>query len=257
VAAASPDALSAAYRMGSYNLAEEDAALAAALVAADAAAGPAPTFTPAPTPTPAGGGAMLQAAPVVAAASAPGVEYTTELAGAPGPAGPSTGQAIAAVFAQPAPEAAPAPAEAAPAAPAAPARNLDPRLPALGVNIEEAPAQPGQQYWKLIEVRFADEKESGGKHHIYVETIDESGVRVVGQPVTVFWGDGNYTGPVEDKAPPDFGFNYQMYASGFAYSVKVEGLPSDILKGAGMGDVENRFKGIHTSYYLTYQRATR
>lgn len=48
-----------------------------------------------------------------------------------------------------------------------------------------------------------------------------------------------------------------MYAAGYAYNVKVDGLSSDILHGAGMGDVQERFKGIHTSYYLTFQRATR
>jgi hypothetical protein len=48
-----------------------------------------------------------------------------------------------------------------------------------------------------------------------------------------------------------------MYAAGNAYNVKVEGLPSDILFGAGMGDIENPRWGIHTSYLLTYQKATR
>ena len=106
-------------------------------------------------------------------------------------------------------------------------------------------------------MRFADEQESGGKHHIYVDALDENGSRVVGQPVTVYWGDGNLTLPLEDKPAPDFGYNFQMYAAGYAYNVKVEGMPSDILNGAGMGDVINRFKGIHTSYYVTFQRATR
>ena len=127
----------------------------------------------------------------------------------------------------------------------------------LGINIEDAPVQPGQQYWRLVEVRFEDEQQAGGKHHIYADVIDENGKRVVGQPVTVFWGDGNYTAPLEDKPAPDFGFNYQMYAAGYAYNVKAEGLPSDVLRGAGLGDVANRFKGIHVAYYLTFQRATK
>ena len=104
-------------------------------------------------------------------------------------------------------------------------------------------------------MRWEDEQEAGGKHHIYVDVLDENGRRIVGQNVTVFWSDGSATLPLEDKPFPDFGFNYQMYASGYAYSVKVEGLPSDILRGAGMGDLANRFKGIHTAYYLTYQKA--
>jgi hypothetical protein len=48
-----------------------------------------------------------------------------------------------------------------------------------------------------------------------------------------------------------------MYAAGYAYSVKVEGLPSDVLRGAGLGDLTKRFHGIHVAYYLTYQRAVR
>ena len=41
--------------------------------------------------------------------------------------------------------------------------------------LEVSPAAAGEQYWRLIEVRFADEQESGGKHHIYVDVLDESG----------------------------------------------------------------------------------
>ena len=63
--------------------------------------------------------------------------------------------------------------------------------------------------------------------------------------------------PTEDKAPPDYGYNYQMYAAGNAYNVKVEGLPSEILHGAGMGDVERPNYGIHTAFYITYKRTTK
>jgi hypothetical protein len=146
-----------------------------------------------------------------------------------------------------------APEEPVQAASASP-RIWDGRLDQLGIYIEDALVSPGQPYWRLIEGQFWDEKESGGKHHIYVEVLDENGDRVVGHPVTVFWGDGSHTGNIEDKNPPDLGFNYQMYAAGYAYSVKVEGLPSEIVKGAGMGDIENRFMGIHTSYLLTYKK---
>jgi hypothetical protein len=141
---------------------------------------------------------------------------------------------------------------------AAPARIWDSRLDQLGVTLEEAPVSPGQQYWRLIEAHFADEAESAGKHHIYVEVLDENGNRIVGQPVTVWWGDGNVTSATENKTPPDFAWNFQMYASGYAYNTKVEGgMPSDVVKGAGMGSIEARFTGVHTSYYFTFQRATK
>ena len=247
VAAAGPGSISAVYERGSYEVAVEDANLAQQIAAADQAAAPAPTYTPYPTPTPQGAPTPA----LMALAQPVGVAFTTDLQGVAGPADP----AIFAVAAAPA-EAAPAPAEAAPVAPQRPS-TLDPRLDALGVTISDAPGGPGEQYWRVVEVRFADEVESGGKHHIYVDALDENGSRIVGQPVTVYWGDGNLTLPLEDKPAPDFGYNFQMYAAGYAYSAKVEGLPTDVVQGMGMGDVANRFTGIHTSYYVTFQRATR
>ncbi|MCS6825787.1 MAG: cyclic nucleotide-binding domain-containing protein [Caldilinea sp.] len=187
---------------------------------------PTPTQTPLPTPTsaPVVAQAFAQAAPV---AVAPVVEAAAEEA-AP------TEEVVVAAAVRP--------------------RVLDSRLGALGVTIEDASVEPGQPYWRLVEVRWEDEQEAGGKHHIYVDVLDENGNRVVGQPVTVFWGDGSYTAPLEDKPAPDLGFNFQMYAAGYAYGVRVEGLPSDVLRGAGLGDLEKRFFGIHVSYYLVYQR---
>ncbi len=247
VAAAGPGSISEVYEKGSYEVAAEDSDLAAALAAADQAAAAAPTYTPYPTSTP-----MVAPTPVaMALTQAQAVAFTTDLVGVAGPADPA---ALAAPVVEAAPvEAAAAPAEAAPARP----RTLDPRLDVLGVTIADAQVNPGEQYWRAIEVRFADEQESGGKHHVFVDALDENGSRIVGQPVTVFYGDGSLTLPLEDKPAPDFGFNFQMYAAGYAYSAKVEGLPTDVVQGMGMGDVQNRFKGIHTSYYVTFQRATK
>lgn len=209
---------------------------------ADAMVPPTPTYTPFPTPTP---------LPTLT----PTPTNTPEPTATPEPVIVQNYVDVAAASAEAAPaEESPTP-EVVVAA-AAP-RNLDGRLAQLGVTIEDAQVAPGQQYWRLIEVRWEDEVQAGGKHHIYADVLDESGNRIVGQPVTVFWGDGNYTAAVEDKPSPDLGFNYQMYASGYAYNVKVEGLPSDILRGAGMGDIANRFKGIHVAYYLIFQRATK
>lgn len=236
------NAINAVYAVGSYELAEQNKTLAQTLAMADKAVPATPTYTPAPTITP-----IPSPTPPPTATPTPMPTATTP----PTPA-PFVQQFIP-------PPAAPAEeAKAAEVAPApAPARAWDGRLTQLGVVVEEASVQPGQQYWKLIEARWADEQESGGKHHIYVEVLDENGTRLVGQTVTVFWGDGSYTAGIEDKAPPDYGYNYQMYAAGNAYNVKVEGLPSDILRGAGMGDVDRPRYGIHTSFYLVYQKATR
>ena len=109
----------------------------------------------------------------------------------------------------------------------------------------------------MIDAHWADEAQSGGKHHIYVETLDENGNRVVGQPIMVTWPEGALSGVTENKAPPDYAYNFQMYAAGYAYTVNVDGMPSDRLSGAGLGSIEQRTYGIHTSYYLTFQRATK
>ncbi len=242
-------ALSAVYSMGSYEVAAADSEIALALVQVDSQVPPTPTYTPPPTNTPL-------------------VSPTPPPAATPTPRPTSFSQFIPAVqqqaFTAPAAPAEPPPGESdSPAeeesvqAAAAPGRIWDSRLDRLGVTVEEANAGPGQPYFKLIEARWADEVESGGKHHIYVEVLDENGNRIVGQPVTVTWAEGTTTGPVEDKAPPDFGFNFQMYAAGYAYTAKVEGLPSDVLVGAGMGSIEQRMYGIHTSFYLVFQRTVR
>jgi CRP-like cAMP-binding protein len=232
------NAINAVYAIGSYELAAKDKDLAAALALADQAVPPTATHTPAPTYTP------------IPTNTPPPTHTPT-----PRPTATNTPPVfVQELIPQAQPTATP---EAVAAVAAAPARAWDGRLDQLGVVVEEAPVAPGQQYWRLIEARWADEQQSGGKHHIYVEVLDENGNRIVGQPVTVFWSDGSYTAGIEDKAPPDYGYNYMMYAAGNAYHVKVEGLPSDILRGAGMGDVERPKWGIHTSFYIVYKRATK
>ncbi|MCB9137777.1 MAG: FHA domain-containing protein [Caldilineaceae bacterium] len=140
---------------------------------------------------------------------------------------------------------------------AQPGRIWDSRLDRLGVTMEPADVSPGQPYWRLIEARWLNEEQAGGRHHIYVEVLDENGVRQVGHPVTVFWDGGKHTGAVEDKSPPDLGFNFQMYASGYAYSVRVDELPGDIVKGMGMGSIADRFRSVHVAYELIFKKSYR
>ena len=250
-------ALRQVMQKGSYDLANVDQNTARALALVDSQVPPTPTYTPFPTATPIPQpGAIISeqatAEPTVEQAGVFIENYEAVAAAAPAP--------IAVAQAAPA-EAAPA-AEVAVAAAAAPApsaasRTWDSRLDQLGVRVDDAGVAPGQQYWRLVEAKWQDEQQAGGKHHLYVEVRDENGNRIVGQPVTVMWSDGSWTGATEDKAPPDYGWNYQMYAAGNAYSVKVEGLPSDVLSGAGLGDLNLRFHRIHVAYLLVYQKTTK
>jgi CRP-like cAMP-binding protein len=241
VSRAAASALDVVYAKGNVEVASAD--MTERMLLADALVPSTPTYTPFPTATP---------PPTLT----PTPTNTPEPTATPEPVIVQNFVEVAAATpVEAAPQESPTP-EAVVAAAAAP-RNLDGRLGQLGVTVEDAQVAPGQQYWRLVEVRWEDEAQAGGKHHIYVDVLDENGQRIVGHPVTVFWGDGSHTAALEDKPAPDFGFNYMMYASGYAYNVKAEGLPSDILRGAGMGDLANRFKGIHVAYYLVFQRATK
>lgn len=236
----SSGALAAVYSLGSWEVAAQDQASARAIALADRLVPPTATYTPLPTQTP-----LATNTPLPTTTPLP-----TNTPSAPAfvqgyiNVGPQANAVAPAAAAQ----------EQVQAASLAP-RAWDPRLDRLGVRVEEANVPSGQPYWRLIEAMWWDEKEAGGKHHIYVEVLDENGSRMVGQPVTVKWGDGQYDGLTEDKAYPDYGFNYQMYAAGNAYDVIVNGLPSDKLVGAGMGDLERPRYGIHVAFRLIYQRA--
>lgn len=148
------------------------------------------------------------------------------------------------------------PALMAAAAPALPPRKWDSRLDLLGVRVEPAAVAPGQPYWRLVEARWANEQESQGKHHIYVDVLDENGERIIGQPVVVRWHDGQVVIKTEDKPKPECSCNFQMYTVLGAYDLYVDGLPSDKVLGMGLGTPELPNWTIHTSFYLVFQRTT-
>lgn len=137
--------------------------------------------------------------------------------------------------------------------PTLPPRYWDPRLTALGVRIEPVGIAPGQPYWRLVEARWTDEAQSGGKHSIFVEVLNAQGARAVGQPVLLQWADGHVALPVEDRPPPDWGVDFGMYNCLGSYAVSVGGAPSDRVVGMGLGTVDAPNFTIHTSFYLTFR----
>lgn len=165
-------------------------------------------------------------------------------------------------FANPVPAApAPAPAAPVPAAPAPaanePGRNIDPVFSQLGGNIVSANVAPGQEYWRVISIEWHNEAESGGRHALQFNTVDAGGGRVVGTPLTVWWGDGSTGLVMEAKPGEPFGANFPMYKDGPAYSVKIEGLPSDQVTGLGLGTPEVPWRTIHTEYFITWQKVVK
>jgi len=182
---------------------------------------PPPTDTPEPTPTP-----------------------------LPPTATPKPRQVSAAAPAAPQPT-------AAPVERAQPQRQLDARLTALNVGVEPAGVRPGQSYWRLTEARWASESEAGGGHSIFVNVIDESGNRLLAQPVEIRWESGNLTVMTEDKPINEYAANFPMYNTLGSYAVSVAGLPSDIVVGLGLGSIEQPDFKVHTCFFLTFQRTTR
>jgi hypothetical protein len=137
--------------------------------------------------------------------------------------------------------------------PTLPPLTWDPRLDPLGVRIEAAQVAPGQSYWRLVEARWTNERQSGGKHGIYVEVLDPHGNRIVGQPVTFEWASDSLILPVEDRPPPDWGVNFPMYNVLGSYAASVCGAPSDRIVGMGLGTADTPYLTVHTCFYLTFR----
>jgi hypothetical protein len=132
-------------------------------------------------------------------------------------------------------------------------RVWDPRLTELGVRVEPAFVGPGQPYWRLVEARWTNERESAGKHSIYVEVLNTQGTRAVGQMVVMQWVDGSVALPVENPPPPDWPVNFGMYNTLGSYAVSVGGAPSDRIVGMGLGTADAPAFTIHTCFYLTFR----
>lgn len=132
-------------------------------------------------------------------------------------------------------------------------RVWDSRLSELGIIVDEAVVAPGQVYWRLIKAEWQDEVESGGRHHIYVETLDESGRRVQSVAVRIGWDGGSQLLTPEAKPADEYPMNFDMYKAGYAFDARVDGQASDIIRNLGMGTIEARHYAVHTSYLLTFQ----
>jgi hypothetical protein len=134
---------------------------------------------------------------------------------------------------------------------------LDKTLQQLGVWVEPAMVAPGEDYWRLASVRWLNAAEAQGRNTIMLEVVDKNGQRVIGQPLTIAWKDGSANGETNKPNPEVFSYDFPMNASGNAYSVQIDGAPSEILHGLGMGTVEEPLAPTKTSFYVTYQLATR
>lgn len=145
------------------------------------------------------------------------------------------------------------------ATPPLPSRLMDPRLTERGVTVEEPALQPGQKYWRAVDLKWLDEQQSQGRHHIYADVQDENGNRLVDAPLVVTWPTGATQIRVEAKPGEPYGANFAMTASRNEFAIRVIGdHPSDIVRGIGMGaDTPTGFNaGVHTSTCIVFRLVT-
>jgi hypothetical protein len=140
-----------------------------------------------------------------------------------------------------------------------PAPEWDARLDALGIKLIVATVPGGLPYWRLTKAEFWDEKERQGKHHIFVNALDERGVRIIGQKVIIEWPNDKLVIVTEDKPAPEYSanfpldiFHYPPWGTLGAFTASIDGLPSDKVAGMGLPP-----KNIFVVFLLTFQRTQR
>jgi hypothetical protein len=136
----------------------------------------------------------------------------------------------------------------------------DPRLDELKIEYVPAQVRAGETYWRLTHAEFWAEAENQGKHHIYVNVLDEHGARLLGETITIEWLDGSHEIITEDKPAPEYSANFPMDINHYppwhtlgAYSARVNGLPSDVVRGMGRPPPKSR----PVVYLLTFQRTVK
>lgn len=138
-----------------------------------------------------------------------------------------------------------------------PPREWDSRLDERGVRVVEANAPAGQTFWRVVRGEWLDEAQAGGRHHIYVDVLDETGQRMVGVPLTVIWPGGEARMVSEAKPGEPYAANYPMSPSRNEFAVGVaNGLLSERVIGIGMGaQTPGGFNAAcHTSTALVFRR---
>jgi len=105
----------------------------------------------------------------------------------------------------------------------------------------------------LVAVDWLPPEESGGRHHIYVELLDETGERAVGQTVEIQWPGGLAQIQAEGNKPEGEAVAFPQYGLLGSYAVQVQGLPSDKILGLGLGLLEDPVWAEHTCWYLVFQ----
>jgi len=127
------------------------------------------------------------------------------------------------------------------------------RLDALNVSIEEAGAETGQAYWKLVRAVYQDPDEANNNHQIFYTVANERNEPIAYQKVWQGWADGETEAITnehgETNIPLWVAFAPDRDERG-PYAAWVDGLPSDRVVGLGLPSKR------HVNFRLTWRRTT-
>jgi hypothetical protein len=135
-------------------------------------------------------------------------------------------------------------------------RKFDDRLKYLQPQVLLEPvADPSKPHWRLIEARWADEKEAQGRAYLFLKALNEQGQPIEG--VTFQADRGDAIDRVQTKSRIDqYWGNYLLTGLLGTYKVSMvqDGLPSDKLVNVGIGSETAPRTYIATSFFLTFQK---
>jgi hypothetical protein len=133
-------------------------------------------------------------------------------------------------------------------------RYWDPRLTLRGATFHPASAAPGEGFWCLVRAVWYNSQESGGRRNIFVDTLDQNGVRQTDISVLIRWPDGETTIVTQAKLGEPYAADFPMQSIAPAYRAQVsDGAPADAVDGMGLGEIDDPFRAHHTSYGLVWQ----
>lgn len=131
---------------------------------------------------------------------------------------------------------------------------------AYGVEIEEADVGEGQPYWRAVRVHHLTPEENGGRHHIFLDVLDEAGERLFGA-VRVTW-DGQEQVIIAGKRLNEPGANFPTFG-GQRCAVEALGLPDQTLPSDRVVNLHSDHPDeppgntrFHHSFSVVFQRTT-
>ncbi|RME81637.1 MAG: carboxypeptidase regulatory-like domain-containing protein [Caldilineae bacterium] len=125
---------------------------------------------------------------------------------------------------------------------------------AYGVRIVEADVAPGTTYWRVTRVHHLTPEENGGRHHIFLDALDEAGERVYRTRILITW-DGGSELVVIDKPLNEPGANFPMWKWQIC-NAEVQGAPSDRVENLHTAHPDEAPGNtlFHHSFAITFQR---